>query len=64
VITSDQEGVTTSFITPGQSLTFTLHPWDTYNAQSGTPTGPFLVAPSGAVDQGDTFSLMQWYTGQ
>jgi hypothetical protein len=63
-ITSDQESYGSNFITPGQSLTFTEHPWDGYNAQTGTPTGPFLVAPSGAVDQGDTCQVVQWYTGQ
>jgi hypothetical protein len=35
-ITSDQEGYVSYFITPGQSLTFTVHRWDEC-AQTGTP---------------------------
>ena len=62
-ITSDQESFGDTFLPPGQSLTWTEHPFQDFNPQ-GTPAGPFILAPSGAVDAGDTCSLVQWYTGQ
>lgn len=64
-LTSDQESTGSTFITPGQSLTFTEHPWDSYTLQNGSPAvGPYAVGQEGAVDAGATCQLVQWYAGQ
>src|SRR5262245_40037537 len=64
-LASDQESTGSTFITPGQSLTFTEHPWDSYSLQTGSPVvGPYAVGQVKAVDAGSTCQLLQWYTCQ
>jgi hypothetical protein len=62
-LTSDQESFGDSFITPGQSLNYTEHPFQGYYPQQGDPAeGPYAVGDVGAVDEGATCSLLNWYS--
>jgi hypothetical protein len=63
-VTSDQETFASpSFVTPGQSLTFTEAPegWQAWYA-GGTLAGPFAIEGTGTVDASITCSLVQWYS--
>jgi hypothetical protein len=53
-LTSDTENLASpTFITPGQSLTWTEYP--------GSSVGPFAAGVTGAVDSAATCQLIQWY---
>jgi hypothetical protein len=59
-LTSDSESLDEpTFITPGQSLTWTEHPWG--YSSGGASIGPFAAGQTGAVDPGATCELInQW----
>ncbi len=58
-LTSDSESLNEPvFITPGQSLNWTEHPWGTY-APGEASVGPFAAGT--AVDPGATCELIQWH---
>jgi hypothetical protein len=60
-LTSDSESFNEPvFITQGQSLDWTEHPWDTY-APDEASAGPFAAGTVGAVDPGATCELIQWH---
>lgn len=46
------------FITPGQSLTWTEHPWG--YSSGGASVGPYAAGQTGAVDPGATCELIQY----
>lgn len=52
---SDKQGGFDSFITPGQSLTWTEIPW------TSVTNAPFAAGQDGAVDTQATCQLVQWY---
>lgn len=60
-LTSDQQTIGATFITPGQSLTWTEYPWGTSSAGQGASVGPFAAGETGAVDSAATCQLVQWY---
>jgi hypothetical protein len=61
-LTSDSQSFTApSFITPGQSLTWTEYPWGNSTAGQGASVGPFAAGQGGAVDTAATCQLDQWY---
>jgi hypothetical protein len=61
-LTSDSQSLTApSFITPGQSLTWTEYPWGNSTAGQGASIGPFAAGHTGAVDTAATCQLVQWY---
>lgn len=61
-LTSDTQSLTApSFITPGQSLTWTEYPWGNSTADQGASIGPFAAGQTGAVDRAATCQLVQWY---
>lgn len=63
-IDSDQEQVSTTFITPGQALTFNSHPWGGYYQGNTPAVGPYSGGQMGAIDPFATCSVVQTYTGQ
>jgi hypothetical protein len=62
-LTSDNETFGgPSFITPGQSLSWTEYPWGTYTAgENEASQGPYAAGQMGAVNTAATCSLVQWY---
>ena len=57
-LTSDSESLNgPTFITPGQSLTWTEHPWG--YSSGGASIGPFAAGQTGTVDPGATCELIQ-----
>jgi hypothetical protein len=60
--TSDTETFSSpTFLEPGQSLTWTETPWNSYTFGPGSPaTGPFTSGDMGAVDTSATCQLVQW----
>jgi hypothetical protein len=61
-LTSDaQQLPSPTFITPGQSLTWTEYPWGTSTSGQGASVGPFAAGVAGAVDSAATCQLLQWY---
>jgi hypothetical protein len=59
-LTSDSENLNEpAFITPGQSLTWTEHPWG-YSSSGGASIGPFAAGQMGAIDPGATCELIQY----
>jgi serine/threonine protein kinase len=60
-LTSDSESLNEPvFITPGQSLIWTEHPWGTYSPGEAS-VGPFAAGTVGAVDPGATCELIEWH---
>jgi hypothetical protein len=64
-LTSDSETLDTpTYITPGQSLTWTESPWGTETAGQQEPSlGPFAAGEMGAVNTAATCQLLQWSPG-
>ncbi len=61
-LTSDtQNFASPTFITPGQSLSWTEYPWGTSTSGQGASVGPFAAGVAGAVDSAATCQLLQWY---
>jgi len=61
-LTSDtQNFASPTFITSGQSLTWTEYPWGTSTSGQGASVGPFAAGVAGAVDSAATCQLLQWY---
>jgi hypothetical protein len=61
-LTSDTQNLSSpTFITPGQSLTWTEYPWGTSTSGQGASVGPFAAGVEGAVDSAATCQFLQWY---